>query len=29
MLKHTGHSALEETVNRKTFVNDSPLVLTF
>ena len=29
MLKHIGHSALEEIVDRKTFVHDSPLVPTF
>ena len=29
MLKHIGHSALEEIVDRKTFVNESPLVPTF
>ena len=29
MLKHIGHSALEEIVDRKTFVNDNPLVPTF
>ena len=29
MLKHIGHSALEEIIDRKTFVHDSPLVPTF
>ena len=29
MLKHIGHSALEEIVDRKTFVNESPLVPKF